>query len=179
MACSHALCSISGLDHRVYKLARCRVLKQELAVLLKPQQGKSMNRTTCPAAYDFAADSALQLALLSCACELVSFLLVDPPQLFPAACRYMASSKHMLEMWEAVQMYMQHLRDHSTPAALIHYLVFIRMRILDEYAFAHGSTVYDAMHCDPQKGGKPHDQVGLRGPVAASWHCTKAAAFQG
>ena len=138
-------------------------------MLLKPQQGESMNRNTCPAAYNFAADSALQLALLSCACELVSFLLVDPPQLFPAACRCMASSKHMLEMWEAVQLFLQHLKCQSTPAAILHYLVFIRMRILDEYAFAQGSTIYHAMHCDSQKDGKVHDQVGFGTPAAHSW----------
>ena len=143
---------ITGLDP-------CRVLKQALSKLPKALQDASASSSAHPAEHTFAADSALQLALLSCACELVSFLLVDPQQLFPAACRRMASSKLMLEMWEAVQLCMQHLRDPTTPAAVLQYLAFMRMRILDEYALTPGSTIYDAMLNGPQTDGKLYGQV--------------------
>ena len=135
------------------------MLKQALSKLPKALQGASASSSVHSAEHTFAADSALQLALLSCACELVSFLLVDPQQLFPAACRRMASSKLMLEIWEAVQLCLQHLEDPTTPAAVLHYLAFMRMRILDEYALAPGSTIYDAMLCGPQTDGKLYGQV--------------------
>ncbi|KAK9844599.1 hypothetical protein WJX74_004435 [Apatococcus lobatus] len=154
-----------GFDSRVYNHAQCalhlyyRVLKKALAKLPKAQQDASTSSTACPTAWSFAADFALQLALLGCACELVSFLLVDPQQLFPAACRQLASSKLVLELWEAVQLSIQHLQDQATPAAVIQYLAFMKMQILDELAWAPGSTIYDAMLCDPQKNQQLFNQV--------------------
>ena len=156
------------------------MLKLALKGLSEAGPGTS-TRGASSASNSFASDSAIQLALLSCACELVAFLLVDPQKPFPAACQRMASGQYMLEMWEAVHLFMKHLtptmattsasqglpcraatlppgRDQA-PAAALNYLAFIRMRLLDELALAPGSTVFDAMLSDPEKHGKLHAQV--------------------
>ena len=115
-----------------------------------------------PPAPALASDSALQLALVSCACELVSFLFARPQQLFPAACKLIGSTEYMLEMWQAVQLYIKFGRmsaQEDTPSAVLHYFAYMRMRILDELAFAHSSTVFDAMLSDPIKNSRLHLQV--------------------
>ncbi len=138
-----------------------RLLKQVLDGLSTDQQNCSTGNQA-PAASSLASDSALQLALLSCSCELVSFFLVESQQLFPAAWQRMGSSQYMMEMWEAVQLFIKHStcsEKNTAPSAVIHYLAFMRMRILEEFAFAPGSTVFDAMLSSPDPVQKLQTQV--------------------
>ena len=106
------------------------------------------NRTTSCAqakAAELATNQSLQQALLLCALELTSFSITGIAS-FPSITAQLGLDSAALDIWEAAELFLHHLPLQTSlelPECVSSYLLFVRVRTVEQLAWQPGSSVYE------------------------------------
>lgn len=94
-----------------------------------------------------ASNQPLQLALLTCAVEVTCFCSTGLAS-FPCIASALGQAPAALELWEAAHHFLCYLApETATPMAesVASYLMFMRIRVIEDLAWRTGSTLYSAI----------------------------------
>lgn len=92
-----------------------------------------------------ATNQSLQQALLLCALELASFSISGSAS-FPSITAQLGQDLAVLDLWEAADLFLYHLPVQTSiemPECVTSYLLFVRVRIVEQLAWQPGSSVYE------------------------------------